>query len=99
MMCMETNATRCYQITAPWGESFRVEADLTRAAAPISIVSDDGESTTQYQTADTQHTEAGLVRCAIEAMGIDWYASPEDDRDSEVILAEVVEAATIKEVV
>ena len=83
-----------YNVKMPWGETLIVSADLTQASAPICTVSenDEGEEIldpTPYQTADAAHRPKKAVMLVIEYCNRDWYANPNDDRDSSDILAEI----------
>ncbi len=66
-----------YTVKLDDGTSFRMQADMTQAAAPISVTFHDGESWwqgTPYQTADARHNE-------VEAANLvnDYFRESDDD--------------------
>lgn len=87
-------ARKNYTARMPWGETLIVSADLVEASAPICTVSedDDGEESldpTPYQTADARHREKDAVMLAVEYCGREWFAQPNDDRETDEILKEI----------
>lgn len=86
-----------YTTELPWGDTFKISADLTQASATIYNVADDGEETaTQYQTADARHDATEAVMLALSTCGRDYFAQPGDDRDDDEILAEIREQIEVE---
>jgi hypothetical protein len=83
-----------YETVMPWGETLRISADLTQAAATIYYSAGDGGDEEQwvctpYQTADARHRAHNAVMLVIGYLGRSWYAAPDDERDDDAILAEI----------
>lgn len=81
--------------------TFLLRTDLVRSEAPIATNFDPEEeeeswSETGHQTADARHSLDGAIRLAIAGCGRDWYAAPNDDRDDDEILDELVSGAKVK---
>lgn len=78
-------------------DTLRFTADLSQASAPICYLDGDGaEVSTPYQTADARHDASRAARLLLEHFGRDYYAEPSDDRDSDEILDELLEAADME---
>ena len=71
-----------YTYRMPWGETLRIRADLSQAAANIMVEGDDGVfCCTPYQTADARHREKDMLRLVVRHLGAEWYWDGTGDRD------------------
>ena len=78
-------------------DKFRFSCDLTQASSPIRIETEDGEFTsTQYQVADARHREHDALKLALSACGRDYFAEPDDERDSDDIIEEICDGVDIE---
>lgn len=87
-----------YTAEMPWGESLTISAELANASSPIHYMTDDGDFvSTPFQTADARHDMRRAMRIAIEFLGSDWYANPDDDRDDDEIVDDIMGSIDIDE--
>lgn len=86
---------KIYTAKMPWGEMLTISADLSQASANIAVVitgadgEDDRIDPTPYQTADAKHRAKEAIMLAVTYCGREWYANPDDTRDSAEILKEI----------
>lgn len=74
-----------------------IEVDLSQASSPITYEGADGEwVTTPFQCADAGHDEARAMRLVLEYLGRDYYAEPDDDRDDDDIVADLLDGVDIE---
>ena len=79
-----------YSIRLPF-DTLRVSANLADAAAPIRIVSADGqddddsgpESSTPFQTADCSHDPRRMAHMVLDYMGPDYWSDPSQESKDE----------------
>jgi hypothetical protein len=93
-------STSTYRVRLTFG-SFLFRADFSQAASSIEVNHDPDEDEdswgpTPVQVADARHEPEQAARLLVEDCGPDYYARPDDGRDSDEILAEVMAAATVK---
>jgi hypothetical protein len=79
----------------PWGEKLRLSVDLGQASAGISYERDGEWVDTPYQTADASHDADRAVRLVLDWFGRSYFAEPDDERPSDLILDEVMAMITI----
>lgn len=70
--------------------SFRFEANLAEAAAPIVSLPDSGDDdtdsfSTPYQTADARHSERRAALLCLEYFGSEYWLDPSAERGGDLI--------------
>lgn len=84
-----------YTAKVPWGETLKFDADLSRAEMPIRYADGKEWISTPYQTGDARHDAANAVRLLLDYFGSDYYQHPDDARDPDTVLDEIMEDVEI----
>jgi hypothetical protein len=78
-------------------DRLEIRADLVQAAAKIFYRGADDEWVhTPYQTADASHDERLALGLVIAYLGRDYFAQPNDKRESAAIIAALLDSADIE---
>lgn len=89
-------ATTIYTARLPWGETLKISADLSQASAPISYKDGNEWIGTPFQTADARHNECSAIRLILDWFGPGYYRDPDDDRDPDDVLDEIMGDVSIE---
>lgn len=81
-------------------DSFIFKFDSSEASRQVEVCwspedEDEAWSVTPYLTADARHDADRMARMLVASCGTDYYAAPDDDRDPDIILREILAAAKI----
>ncbi len=88
-------ATTIYTARLPWGETLTISADLSQASAQITYRDGKEWIGTPFQTADARHNEINAVRLILDYFGPGYYREPDDDREPDDVLDEIMDAVSI----
>lgn len=89
-----------YELKMDWDSIF-FRVDLREASSPLEVgyrAPDSEEISwggTQYQTADARHVVYDAARLALLSCERDWFASPDDHRDVNEIVDEILSQSDI----
>lgn len=90
-----------YRMEMPWGDEVRFDVDLTQQTSQIKLLPDEEGWEIQsipYQSADARHCKDAAAELVLQWLGREWYASPDDERDDDDILEELMESVEVEEV-